>query len=166
MTLEVSVSTNILYQIFWSYKLIINSRKFIKISKGEKSSKNGNKYFELWSQISFQFGQINIEYPKIYALFPVKFTAAYWRVHSLVMLPHSMQTYRKPVDLWIYLGADSLSGGQHVYIKARHIWFRGCFCHGTNLSVDAGALEVAFLPVSICKASYKLCLFKIRSNMQ
>ena len=63
------------------------------------------------------------------------------------------QTYRKPVDLWIYPGADTLSGGQNVYIKAGHIWFRGCFCHGTNHSVDAGAVEVALLPVSICQAS-------------
>ena len=42
-----------------------------------------------------------------------------------------MQTYGKPVDLWIYPGADSLSGGQNVYIKARHICFSRCLGHGT-----------------------------------
>ena len=89
---------------------------------------------------------------------------------SAAVLQRCSQTYRKPVDLWIYPGADSLSGGQNVYIKARHIWFRGCFCHRTNLWVNAGAVEVALLPVSTCQASWNcfffVFFFKIRSNRQ
>ena len=69
------------------------------------------------------------------------------------------QTYRKPVDLWIYPGADSLSGGQNIYINARHIWCRGCFCHGTNLLVDVGAVEVDLVPVLICQASWNFFFF-------